>query len=68
MTRTLALIAALSLPVSSGEPIKVYLDGQMVGTLTLGEYRLSEGELHITTNEIVYGCQQARIYRDRFEP
>lgn len=55
------------MPASAGDPIAIYLDGNQVGTLSLLEYRLADGEVHITTNEGVFGCQQVTILRDRFE-
>jgi hypothetical protein len=45
--------ALLIAPANAGEPIRVYLDGQPIGTLAELEYRLSEGEIHISTNELV---------------
>ena len=63
----IALIALLALPVTAGEPIRIYLDGQPIGTLAELEYRLDQGEIHISTNERVLGCQQDRVFWDRFE-
>jgi hypothetical protein len=65
-TTLIALTLAIA-PVNAGEPIRVYLDGQQVGTLVDLEYRLAEGEIHISTNELVYGCQQDRVWWDRFQ-
>jgi hypothetical protein len=64
---TIIAAALLIAPVNAGEPIRVYLDGQPIGTLAELEYRLSEGEIHISTNELVYGCRQDRTFWDRFE-
>ena len=62
-----ALIAALYLPATAGEPIRIYVDGQQVGTLVNLQYRLEQGEIHISTNERVFGCRQDRVFWDRFE-
>ena len=62
-----ALIAALYLPAQAGDTIRIYVDGQKVGTLANLEYRLEQGEIHITTHERVVGCRQDRVLWDRFE-
>lgn len=67
MIRTLAILITLAAPATAGDAIEIYLDGQPVGTLQLLEYRLAAGEIWIDTNEGVTGCQQAVVYRDRFE-
>lgn len=68
LLKTLIVTCLSIAPVNAGAPIYLYLDGQPVGTLAGLEYRLEQGEIHITTNGMVVGCQQALIFRDRFEP
>lgn len=67
LLRALILTAALSAPATASGPIKVFLDGQYIGTHDGIEYNIGAGEVHIKTNEIVYGCKQDRIFRDRFD-
>lgn len=67
MTKLLFIAVLLVTPATASDPIKIFVDGEQIGTHQLLEYRLSEGEIHITTNEGVYGCKQDVIYRDRFQ-
>jgi len=64
-----ALIAAVYMPATAGEPIRIYVDGQQVGTLAEPGlvYDLSAGTISITTHELVFGCRQDRVFWDRFE-
>ncbi len=50
-------------------PLKVFIDGEQVGTLAAPGlvYDLDAGEIHITSHELVFGCQQDRYWWDRFE-
>lgn len=54
-----------------GEPVEIWLvvDGTAIGTVKPGtfEYRLAENVIDVQTNELVYGCSQDRIFRDRYE-
>lgn len=69
MIRTLLLVALLSTPAVSSGPLTIIIDGQEVGTLAHPgmNYDIAAGTVTITTHEIVYGCKQAVVHRDRFE-
>lgn len=49
--------------------IWLILDGTAVGTVEPGtfEYDLAANTISVDTNELIYGCQQAVIFRDRYE-
>lgn len=68
---TAALITALLIATiqAQGVGVRLYLDGQPVGTLSGAglQYRLSEGEIWIETSEGVFGCELDRVFFDRYE-
>lgn len=65
--KTLIIAALLIASVNAGEPMRIYIDDQLIGTVAELEYRTGLGEIHIMTHELVIGCQQAGVFRDRFE-
>lgn len=65
----LLALVLLGAPATTHTPLAVYVDGQLVGTLD-GEgmvYNAGGRELLIFTREGVFGCQQDRIFWDRYE-
>jgi hypothetical protein len=73
MKKAIAALLAAGLLVATiqaqGVGIRLYLDGQPVGTLAGSglQYRLAEGEIWIETAEGVFGCELDRIFWDRFD-
>lgn len=63
----LLALSMLALPASANPPIFIFLDGVMIGTMSVFEYRLSDNIIWIETNELIFGCEQALIFNDRFE-
>lgn len=74
----LALIVIIDIVAHAQEPtviegdhpvIWLVIDGTAVGTVEPGtfEYDLAANVVRVDTNELVYGCQQAVIFRDRYE-
>lgn len=68
--RYLALILALlAVPTPAGVGLSVFVDGEFIGTLAGNgvEYHIGNGRVDITTAEGVFGCQQDRMFYDRFD-
>ena len=42
-------------------PILIFVDGALVGTLSIVEYLIDSSAIWIETNEIVFGCNQQGI-------
>lgn len=69
--RVAVLLIALSGAAPAGDPVlRLYLDGEYVGTLGAAGvvYRLDQQQIRIQTREGVFGCQMDRVFHDRFEP
>lgn len=74
----LALIVIIGVATNAQEPIvvegdqpyhRLVVDGTAIGTVKPGtlDYDFDENVIRVESNELVYGCQQAVIFRDRFQ-
>lgn len=56
---------------SNDEAVEIWLvvDGVAIGTVEPGslEYDHAAGVIQVSSNELIYGCRQDRIFRDRFQ-
>ena len=51
----------------SGQGQSLIVDGNPLGTTTSVRYDAGLQQIHITTREVVVGCQQDHIFYDQFQ-
>lgn len=68
----LTIATSWAQPQPPQPPVEIWLivDGNAIGTVEPGtlEYDMAANTVSVDTNELVYGCSQDRIFRDRFMP
>lgn len=65
-----AIATSWAQPQPPQPPIEIWLivDGNAIGTVEPGtfEYDRAANTVSVDTNELVYGCSQDRLFKDRF--